>query len=455
MKAIKNILRVSFSNILSFGTGFLMNFILPIVLSVVDYGNYRLYAYYVTFSYLLSLGFHDGIYIKYGGKTKEDLDMHAVQQEHQFILVFQTLVALFLFAIGMMQKNKILVYFALASAVKNVMTYHENFIQAIGQFKLFSRVNSFKAVFNIILLLFAFFIFKWDHYEAYIIIHFLTLMVALFIYECVFLSRFGFSKKIDIYSQLTILQTGFFILIANMAMTFVGNVGGWVINLNHNVVDFAYYSFQNSVLNVVLLIVNAVSLVFYNLIAKDMKMHTLKKLKETIVYLGIFSGLAFFIMKWLIASFISKYIPAIELLAMTFIAIPYIMLSKILIMNLYKTKRSDKKYFKDSIICAALSFAFVYVISLLSNELIFIAFGTTICYIVWTLYTCYVEFEYLRFSLAEIILLVTHFLIFYLSTLLPGFHLGMIVYVIYLLTIVWLKKDQLMNLYADFFRNYD
>ena len=64
MKLLKNIIGVALSNIASFGTSFIIGFILPAILTVADYGYYKEYTLYLSFAYLFNLGFNDGIYIK-------------------------------------------------------------------------------------------------------------------------------------------------------------------------------------------------------------------------------------------------------------------------------------------------------------------------------------------------------------------------------------------------------
>ena len=73
MKVLKNVFQVALSNVINFGTSFIIGFILPAVLSVADYGYYREYTLYLSFAYLVNLGFNDGIYIKYGGAEKEKI----------------------------------------------------------------------------------------------------------------------------------------------------------------------------------------------------------------------------------------------------------------------------------------------------------------------------------------------------------------------------------------------
>ena len=88
MKTLKNILNVAMSNIVGFGTSFIVGFILPGILTVAQYGSYRQYTLYLSFTYLFHLGFADGIYIKYGGKELNELDHNVIRDEHNFANFF-------------------------------------------------------------------------------------------------------------------------------------------------------------------------------------------------------------------------------------------------------------------------------------------------------------------------------------------------------------------------------
>lgn len=83
-------------------------------------------------------------------------------------------------------------------------------------------------------------------------------------------------------------------MLANISMTFVANIGSWIVNLSFSIEDFAQYSFQNSLLNVVLLIVNAVGMVFYNKLAQRDNIEWLDKIKYSCLLIGIYSGFLFY-----------------------------------------------------------------------------------------------------------------------------------------------------------------
>lgn len=434
------------TNIVNFGTSFLINFMLPAILSVADYGNYRQYILYMSFTYLFNAGFNDGIYIKYGGKEDDELNQKEVHEEHTFVFIFQLIVFGLMMAYSAWQQSIIFALFSAATFFNAINVYHQNFLQATGKFMIFSRGNILKSLFNILLLLMAIFIFQFDNYVIYIIIHVLTFVFLFTFYEYYFFRKHGLKVDFNPVGKFDIFRVGVFILIANMSLTFVGNVGSWVVNWRYPIEYFAQYSFQNSVLNVILLIVNAVGMVFYNVISKRRDERLLNVIKNASIYLGIGAGLAFFVFKVIIEIFLPDYTMAINLLSITFIAIPYIMISKILIANLYKTTVSEYKYFRDSILYAGGSFVLVFLSDLIFNNLQAVALATTVCYMLWFLYASRFQFAYLKSSTKETALLISHFIVFlfaanYLSTV-----LGFILYGVYLLAATIWSKDEISQM---------
>lgn len=442
MKILKNIFSVAITNIINFGTSFLINFMLPIILSVVDYGNYRQYILYMSFTYIFNAGFNDGIYIKYGGKEDHELNQKEVHEEHTFVFIFQLIIFGLMLAYSVWQQSLIFGLFSVATFFNAIIVYHQNFLQATGKFLVFSRGNILKSLFNILLLLIAIFAFQFDNYVIYIIVHVLTFVFLFVFYELYFLRKHGLKLTFNPAGKFEIFRVGVFILIANMSLTFVGNVGSWVVNWRYSIEAFAQYSFQNSVLNVILLIVNAVGMVFYNVISKRRDERLLNVIKNASIYLGIGAGLAFFVFKVIIEIFLPDYTSAIGLLSITFIAIPYIMISKILIANLYKATVSEYKYFRDSIFYAAGAFGLVFASDLIFNNLQAVAFSTTISYIFWFLYASRIKFSYLKSSTKEILLLVSHFIVFFFTANYLTTAIGFLLYSVYIIvTIVWSREE--------------
>ena len=300
----KNIVRVAMANIANFGSSFIVGFILPAVLSVAAYGHYKEYSLYLSFVYIFNLGFNDGIYIKYGGENPDKVNKNELHQEHNFIRVFQFLIFIPMIIFSIVTQNIVILLFSISTLFMTINTFHQNYSQAVGNFKVFSNGNIFKSIFYIGSLLFGVFILRSDQYVVYISMSVISYLLVFLYYEYVFYKLYGFEKNWNLDEKFSLFKIGFIILFANMSLTFVGNVGNWVVNFGFQIEDFAQYSFQNSILNVLLLIVNAVGMVFYNVISKKENKSMLRLTKRISIFLGIFGGLGFFVFKFIIENFL-------------------------------------------------------------------------------------------------------------------------------------------------------
>lgn len=441
----KNILRVTISNIINFGATFLVGFILPLVLSVEGYGYFREYSLYLSFVFLFNFGFNDGIYIKYGGKELENIDKLKVRQEHSFILMFQIFVFFILLFVSLLLQNSVLSMFSFVVYFLSVVNYHNNFFQAIGNFKVFSDSNIWRSLFYIIFLLFGIFVFKTKNYQVYIWINVLSYLAHLIFYEYYFRKAVGKNTLLFDKEIFQLFKLGIFILIANMSMTFVGNIGAWIVNYGFDIKTFAQYSFQSSILNIIILVANAVGMVFYNVLAKSREDYEKISLLKTIsMILAMILSIGIFFLKPIIIIFFVDYRESVQILTMTFLALPYIIVSKILISNLYKTLRSERKYFMDALFFAIFSFAFTLVVFFIFKNIYFIALSTTICYLIWYLYSVFIEFKELKPDLKEIVLIVSHFFVFGFLNVINNW-VGLIFYMFYLLVIIFLYKEDIFK----------
>lgn len=448
MNLLKNIIRVAITNIVGFGTSFIINFLLPMILTVADYGRYKQYVLYISLTYLFNCGFNDGIYIKYGGQREEDIDTKTLQEEHQFVLAFQFLVLILMLGYAYLVSNLIIALFAVTAFFDAINVFHQNYLQATGQFALYTRGSISRSIFYVLILLVAVFIRHTDYYVTYILLNICSYLFLTLYFEWHFLKNFGLTPSLHPKDHWPLFRVGIFILLANMSLTFVGNVGNWVVKWCYGLENFAFYNFQNSILNVILLIVNAVGMVFYNVISKRHDRQILNVIKRACLLLGVGSGLAFFVFRLIIQEFLPKFEASIELLAITFISIPYIMLSRILIANLYKSTVSERRYFRDSVIYVLSAFAFVFLANGLLKSMLSVAVATTMAYVAWFLYASQLKFPNLKGSGKEAFLLISHAVCFILcANFLPNL-MGAGLYLGYLAVIAYVYRDWLLGMQA-------
>lgn len=448
MKLMKDIFRVASSNIINFGSSFLVGFVLPLYLSVSEYGYYKEYTLYLSFVYLFNLGYNDGITIKYGGKDPDAIEKRAFRNEHTFIMLFQLVVLSIMLLVSVYLRNTQFIMVSVVSFFICMTTFHQNFLQATGDFKVYANTNITKTVVNIITIVLGILFFNSHSYITFVVMNILTNIVVFISIEYRYYKKYGFSFELGLGDNLTNFKVGIFVLIANMSLTFVGNVGSWIINIGFSIEDFAIYSFSNSLLNIILLIVNSVGLIFFNIIAKKEDATKLKFTKRLLLLLGVIGGEIFFSFKLIIEVFLPQYVDSLSILSITFISIPYIMVSKILIANLYKARKNERKYFRDMLLLAISSIIIVGIAYLLTKNMLIIAFATLIIYALWYFYSTSVEFNYLKSNKKEYVLLVSHLIVFYILGNEFSIIYGAIGYLVYSVVIAYFFRKDLFSVLA-------
>lgn len=81
----------------------------------------------------------------------------------------------------------------------------------------------------------------------------------------------------------------------------------WFIKIFFTEYDFAYYSFAISMLNLINILINSISVIFYNYIAKDENKTIINNLKRYLLILGAFASLSYFGFAAVINIFIKIY----------------------------------------------------------------------------------------------------------------------------------------------------
>lgn len=444
MKVLSNITKVLFSSVITFSSNFIIGFILPIYLSVAEYGYYREFVLYFNFFYILNLGFNEGLYIKYGGKSLAEIDKDTLLKEHNTSLLFQFLVTLVILSIGIIQGSTLFIIFAITVFFSNGIYFHQLVQQALSEFTEYSRTNTIKGLMTTTAMLLTLFFLKGSTHEYYI----LALMFSqaiIFVY-----CELHFMKNIkgSIFSFTTLKQSkhvfkiGFFVLLANFFRVLIGNIGQWIVQQFSNIEDFAQYSLAGSMLSVVLLVINAVSAVFYTVISKNKDQRKLSLIKNLLLVFGVWSGFAFFILYEFITRFIPSYIPSLEYMRYLILSVPYLMVINVIATNLYKTTMDEKKYFAHMFFVLIITSGLIIGLYTFYSNPNAAAIGTTVVYFVWYYVSTNITFPYLKNSMPYNLLLISHLVIYLLLTSVVGNLIGAVAYIIYCLALLFIfRKD--------------
>ena len=74
MKTLKNFIRVLSSNTIVLLSGMITGMMIPNILSVESYSSLKTYTLYLSYVGIFHLGYVDGLYLKYGGRSYHNID---------------------------------------------------------------------------------------------------------------------------------------------------------------------------------------------------------------------------------------------------------------------------------------------------------------------------------------------------------------------------------------------
>lgn len=434
MQLIINILRVVFSNVIMLVSNIVLGLFLPMYLSVKVYGEYRLFLFYLGYIGLLHFGFIDAMYLKYGGNNKESLNKNLLKKEHHVFLFYQLVVMVLIFTIGIFMEENLIILFAFAIIPLNLCAFHKLFYQATGQFKKYSYVNIVYTIINLIVICILLVI-KIEDAVGYI-------LATIFAYAiiCLIMERdfWKYTKGVRGKGQVNILEynrVGIFILIGNICVILISSIGGWIVQFLFRIEDFAYYSFAVAMLNMILLVINAIALTFYNYIARNENREVLILVKNVLIVLGALAGSAYFFLQLVIELALPEYKLALSIIAISFMALPYMMIVNVIITNLYKARKQEKKYLKVVLSILSISIAFNVLAVSIFKSMDSIAVAMVLTFVSWYVYSTFFEFDYLKGSIKELLYLICHAIIFMIASRYFEWFNGLLVYASIMLTL--------------------
>ncbi|SUY32583.1 capsular polysaccharide transporter protein [Clostridium perfringens] len=447
MNLKKSIFKIFSANFLTMISGVIISFLVPAILSVEMYSYVKTYAFYISYIAFFSLGFVDGMYIKYGGIDLNKVDKSQLKLEHLVYLIIQIIFTIFFIIFSIIKSNLIIFLMGISIIPMNVVGFYKMFYQAVGEFNKYVYISYIYTIINFLSNIFLIFILKSKNYIPYCLTSLLANIVIYLYLEYKFLAEFrGVKIKYDkiVFNNIKI---GFFILFGNLSVMMFYAIDRWFIKLFYTVNDFAYYSFAISMLNIINLLISAISVTFYNYLAKDEDEEKVKKLKRYFIILGAFASLGYFVLAGIVSIILKKYILSLNIIAISFAAYPYMIVINALYVNLYKARKNEKKYLKVVLLMVVISTIYNTIAMLLLKNSVAIAIATTLSFITWYIYSSR-DFKYLKSTRKESIYLFINLIGFLLASNFLNWFLGGVTYFIIFLISTWFvfKEDVIQEI---------
>lgn len=430
MKLSKGILQVILANlinlIISIGNGFL----LPKFLSLESYADLKTFFLYTSYIGILHLGYVDGIYMKYGGRTIETIGEEEFAKEKRILSLFQFGITVPIVLAAFLMGDSNLLFAAISILPINMVFLFKFIYQATGEFKEYRRITNFSPILIFLLNLLSLFIIKTDRSLCYIGIQVVISFVVWGYYER--RNRITrVSKKLSLKEMWICLngniRMGFIIMLGNFMGIWITSIDRWFVKILYSVADFAYYSFAVTMLRLINVVVTAFSVTLYNFFCKKPEDKEIAMLRKVVLAVGAAIVAIIFPVEFVIRTYLEKYIYAIPIIKVLFMVQFVLVEVNAVYLNLYKAFNFQKKYLTRMIIVTIIAFFLNGMIGYLWNDIIAYAVATLLTAFIW-LILCQIDLPEYKMVHRE--------WAYFLSTILAYFFsgyfnmwVGMIIYV--------------------------
>lgn len=455
MSIKKGIMYILIANFVHLCISLITGFVLPKLLSIDSYANIKLFQLYITYVGVLSLGFADGMYLRFGGMKKNEIDSKEFFSEFKTYKVFQLFVSIICVIISLFLKNKIIFFCALSILPVNISGYLRNFYQAIGEFKKYSKFMNINTIILFIINMFLALIIKTDAYIIYVFWYFIS-----YILYCMFIEtetrkilKYNEIKKTKINFNVKYLfddiGSGILLMLGNFCNVIFTTIDRIFVKNLINLTSFAYYSFAVSIENLLTIFITPITSVMYNYFCKNKELNKIINIKRYILLFSSIIILIIFPARFVVEVWIEKYIPSLNVLFLLVGAQYISIMIKTIHINLYKARKEQKKYFKIMVIVIILSIILNIVGYVINNSCFSIALATLITNIIWFIIGEF-DLNYYKLMLKDYLYIFIMLISFLICGMILDCLVGFLIYVMILSLCIFLfERNIFLNLIND------
>lgn len=390
---IKDTIKIAMSNMLIVLSGIITGFLLPKILGVTDYGFYKIFNLYTTYTVFFDLGISNGIYLKYGGFERTSLPRKELRLYFKVLLLIQVIISLFVVIVASSISKKDYLFIILMTVVygtvNNIATYFEKISIMTGEFNASIQRNISKSVLSILIV----FVLLWA-IKANITIRpykiYTTLFVCIYILLAVQYTVYykdialGASDNYRIrkHDLQLIIKNGAILLVADTIANLILTLDRQFVSILFEIDIYAIYSFAYSMLKVIVLAISAIATVMYPIL-KRMSQEQMREMyisSLSFVEMIAFACLiAYYPLCLIVTYFLPAYQESLSIFRILFPSISINAVISLVMISHYKALNQQKVYFKITF--------FVLVLSFVTNIMAYILVGTPLSFSVASVIT--------------------------------------------------------------------
>lgn len=265
---IRQVLNVVIANLVNFVCSVLITLILPKLISIKDYGEWQYFLLLFTYVEVCQFGFANGVYLRYGGCSFEEMDLGLLKKQFMIVFLFiLTGVGVILFYTHQVLSISIL-GFVLCIPIMTWRFFVDYLLQASGHTDEYAKILLCDKLLFSLFLLFHYLYFDVFHVND-IINSFIYSKILISIYCCIYLKEFlqAGIRKISVWAALQELMNnisvGSKLLFATVcSLLIVGSIRFVIVDIFDKSI-YGKVAIVLSVCSFIMVFVNAVSIVMF------------------------------------------------------------------------------------------------------------------------------------------------------------------------------------------------
>lgn len=265
----KNFIYVFSSQIVVLISGLIKTLVIPVLLGLSDFGYWQIYVFYTVYIGIFTLGYGDGLYLRYGGYEFGNLPLSTIRTSNipLLALLASGSIGLAIYAVFNADPYRKIVFLAIGAnvVILGITSIISLTLQATNLLKGYAVINSADKVFFSFALL-ALVNKEFRTLEYLITIDLATKLIVLVLllqrYHQLYIGRLD-PLRDGVREFFSSVSGGGALLLANLTGMLVLGVGRIVIEYFGDIDSYAYYSFSVSLSNIVLITITALSVVIY------------------------------------------------------------------------------------------------------------------------------------------------------------------------------------------------
>lgn len=358
-KNIKDFLYVVLGQGIGMAVSIVRSLILPLYLTVLDFGYLQSYLFYISLIPIITIGYNDGVYLRYGKFRYEKLPFSLLASSNSYftimLIVFSILISVIstLFVDDCRLRNVIYfsclygVFYSLNTLVLQIYQVTQKFFE-YTVFSLLPRILSLIGVISLL----AMGVYNSLYLIVVDLITFIAVTLVLMLREKrLFVGNRQSTGGFAEFSNNIV--AGFPLLIAGLIGILYFGAGRFIVQVFGGLEEFAVFSFALSIASFVSVAISAVSTVVYPMIAR----YSINQMRETYWQINNYLKVCiiaiipiYCIAKIAVLILYPGYSDVLEYLSIV-IAMTYLQSYIYVLHNTYyKTLRLEKKLLTDNIV---------------------------------------------------------------------------------------------------------